>query len=290
LLWKSGTIQHQEHHKQEPALTEPKAQSQQIAQATAFLRRDLLRNIVPLKLLHGHPQAIGCFYAEEQGSAGALLLLPTHVSPFDRATYPATDYVVLLAADGPAAGRALLDHIPADQRLVFKLPGDAERALVAQRFALRRTTAYISYSWVEGRQLSHWDDVAVAEQLDQRCLDLYEQQGHSRDSVQSIFAAGQALSCTYYRDELPVASCFAFRNFEHVWEVGGLFTLPSERRQGLGRRVVETALHALAVRGLTPRYAVHEGNQPSQRLAQAVSLRAFVTTTHFLVEPVAPGT
>lgn len=251
------------------------------AQATTFLRRDQLRNIVPLKMLHDHPAEIACFYAEERGSAGALLLLPTHVSPFDRATYPDTDFVVLLAT-GDQQPAALLDRIPASKRLVFKLPGDAERALVERRFTLQRTTAYVSYTLASGAQPPHWNDVIVSDQLDERCLALYEQQGHGRAEVAHLFAVGEAFSCTCYRDDLPVASCLAFRNFEQIWEVGGLFTLPSERRQGLGRRLVETALHELAMRGLTPRYAVHEANQPSRRLAEAVGLRAFVTTTHFL--------
>ncbi len=95
----------------------------------------------------------------------------------------------------------------------------------------------------------------VADQLDERCLALYERQGHERAEVAQLFAAGEAFSCTCCRDEQPVASCLAFRNFEQIWEVGGLFTLPSERRKGLARRLVETALHELAARGLTPRYA-----------------------------------
>jgi hypothetical protein len=70
---------------------------------------------------------------------------------------------------------------------VLKLPGEEERALVEQRFALRRATAYVSYAWMNSSQFPHWDDVVVAEQPDERCLDLYEQQGHGSDWVRSIF-------------------------------------------------------------------------------------------------------
>ncbi|MFL5805091.1 MAG: hypothetical protein ACJ8CR_25520 [Roseiflexaceae bacterium] len=31
-----------------------------------------------------------------------------------------------------------------------------------------------------------------------------------------------ALAFTLYRDAAQAATCFAFRNFEHVWEIGGL--------------------------------------------------------------------
>jgi GNAT superfamily N-acetyltransferase len=251
-------------------------------QVTTFLRRDLLRNILPLKTLHGYGQQTICHYAEEDGAAGALLLSPTPILPFDYGLYPNTDYVVLLVADGPSVAAALLDQLPAGERLVFKLHGELEQALVAQRFAVRRTTAYSSYTLASGTQLPRWNDVIVSDRLDGRCLALYEQQGHDRAEVAHLFAAGEAFSCTCYRDDLPVASCLAFRNFEQIWEVGGLFTLPSVRRKGFGRRLVETALHELAMRGLTPRYVIHEDNQPSCQLAQAVGLQRFVTTTHFL--------
>jgi GNAT superfamily N-acetyltransferase len=71
---------------------------------------------------------------------------------------------------------------------------------------------------------------------------------------------------------------------QSIWEIGGLFTAPKLRRQGLGRQVVESALAELADRGLRPRYQVQEDNHASHLLAEAVGLCLFVTVEHFVME------
>jgi hypothetical protein len=57
---------------------------------------DVLRNIMLLKMLSLFPDVVQCHYCEDSVGAGVLMLLPTAVSSFDRHTYPATNYVVLL--------------------------------------------------------------------------------------------------------------------------------------------------------------------------------------------------
>ena len=46
--------------------------------------------------------------------------------------------------------------------------------------------------------------------------------------------------------------------------------------------LVECALHTLALRQYIPRYQVHEHNQTSIQLAEAIGLRRFVTIEHWL--------
>ena len=251
-------------------------------QALAFLRRDILRNIVPLKMLAAYPDAIQVCYHEDGDEAGVLLLLPTRVSPFDRQTYPSTDYVVMLSVSHPAIVPSLLAYIPSSCALVFKLIDPGDREVVVQRFSLTRATAYISYTAAAGSHLALSDAVTVSEHVDERCFDLYAAQGYTRDEVRHFFSTAGALSFALYRGEAPVAACFAYQNFERVFEIGGVYTLPSERRMGHARKLVETALHILVRRGDVPRYQVHELNQPSIRLAEAIGLEPFVTIEHWL--------
>lgn len=52
-----------------------------------FFRRDLLRNIVPLRVLRTYADILTCRFEQHDNRAGAFLLLPASVSPFDRTTY-----------------------------------------------------------------------------------------------------------------------------------------------------------------------------------------------------------
>jgi hypothetical protein len=254
----------------------------ELARAVAFLRRDRLRNIVPLKLLRAHQDAIACRYAERSGQSGVLMLLPTLASPFDAATYPETDLVVLLSAEGSAAAEALLDLVPAGRRLVFKLADERIQSAVARRFALHRATAYISYTSPPGALFAPADEVLMSVQPDERCLELFARQGYGRDETLPAFAAGKAFACARYGDHDLLAACFTYHNFEEIWEIGGLYTLPEVRRRGYARQVVLGALHALGERGLKPRYQVREDNLPSRHLAEVVGLTPFVTVQHYV--------
>jgi hypothetical protein len=172
-------------------------------------RREVLRNIVPLKMLAAYPDAIQAQYHEDGASYGALLLLPTHVSPSDRQTYPSSDYVVLLSVTQPRIAQALLARVPGGCALVFKLISSSDRDGVAQRFRQTRATAYISYTAVAGSQFTPSDEGALSERVDERCFDLYAAQGYARDEVQGFFSSGRALSFALERHGAPVAACFA---------------------------------------------------------------------------------
>jgi hypothetical protein len=187
-----------------------------------FLSANILRNIVLLKMLRLYPEAIQCHYDENQDGAGVLLLLPTQASTYDRRSYPTTRYVVLLSASSSTLIPQLLTFVPHDNPLIFKLLGDADRRAVAQAFALRRATAFISYTAPGSSHFAPFEAVFVSSQVDEQCFALYATQGYSREEITGYFASGAALSFTIYRAALPVASCFAYPNFGNVHASIGL--------------------------------------------------------------------
>lgn len=256
----------------------------QLQSVIAFLSRDVLRNIVLLKMLHAYAEAIQSTYVEDNSGAGVLLLLPTRVSAFDAQTYPSSEYVVFLSTTGPAVTQALLSHFPTHHNLVFKFLDPTDRAVVERRFRLKRTTAYLSFTCPPGSQFSASNEVIVSNQADERCLDLFAEQGHPSETVRGYFAGGEALAFALYQNNLPRSACFAAVNFGSVWEIGGLYTPPGERRKGYARQVVETALHVLLRRHYIPRYQVHEENHASIRLAESLGLRQFVSMEHYVYE------
>jgi RimJ/RimL family protein N-acetyltransferase len=253
-----------------------------IQSALAFLSTNMLRNIVLLKMLTLFPDALECHYCEDHTGAGVLLQLPTQVFSFDRQTYPSAQYVVLISATSQTMLRRLMAFVPQGVPLVFKLLNDADRQAVAEQFALRRAMAFISYTTPAGRHFATSGIVRVSEDIDEQCFALYAAQGHSREDMASYFTAGTALAFTIYRDTRPIAACFAYPNFGSVYEIAGVYTIPSARQKGYAQLLVESALHTLALRQSIPRYQVHEDNIASIQLAEKIGLRRFVTMEHWL--------
>lgn len=249
-----------------------------------FLNRDVLRNIVLLKMLHAYSKAIQSIYVENDSGAGVLLLLPTRVSAFDTQTYPSSEYVVFLSTTGPAVTQALLPHIPTRRNLVFKFLDPADRVVVERRFSLERKTAYLSFTSTPERQFCASNEVVISNQVDERCLDLFAKQGHEHETVRRYFASAWALAFALYQNDLPLSACFAYLNFGSIWEIGGVYTAPGERRKGYARQVVETALHTLLRSHHIPRYQVQEDNYASIRLAEALRLRQFISIEHYMHE------
>ncbi len=251
-------------------------------QILPWLEQDIFKNIVLLKMLHTYPEGIQCYCTGDQQTTGVLLLLPTQSFYFDAQTYPQTRFVVLLSTRDATATQELLPHIPTDCNLVFKLMAEHDQTVLAQHFPLQPTMAFISFTAPPGQHFSPVRDVAVTAQPDAACLEIYEQQGHSRDSIAQLFANSSAFACALYLADRPVATCFAYQNYGPVWEIGGVYTDPVVRRQGYGVRVVTAALHMLQKEQRIARYNVHEQNLPSVRLAQTLGLTPFVTVQHFL--------
>lgn len=253
-----------------------------LAAARVFLQRDVLKNIVPLKMLHAYSPALTCHYVERGTEAGVLVMLPPTVFSYDAEDYPDAEWIVLLSTTGPAAAEALLDLVPPSEALVFKLFDPVDREVVARRFPLRRVTGFVSYTSPAGSVWPPVAGVAVSEALDERSLAIFVARGHDRADVQRRFEAGHAVSLSIMRAGEPDAVCYVYQNFGPVWEIAGVYTSPEARRNGLGRQVVAAALHTLTERSLTPRYHVNEDNAPSVGLAEALGLIPFVTIEHFV--------
>jgi ribosomal protein S18 acetylase RimI-like enzyme len=256
-----------------------------LRRAVELLEHDPLRNIVLLKTLSHYPEAIRCHLHEEPEAAGVLLLLPGGTSSFDRQNYPGTDHVVFIAATNPSVLPELLRHVPSGGSLLFKLRDPRQNALVGGFFSLERVNAFVSYTEAPGKLYAAADGVTVAGMPGSACLDLYAAMGHSREELRTHFANGRALSFTVYENDKPLASCFTFPNYGTIYEIGGVYTDPGQRRRGLARKVVETALHHLGHAGFSARYQAQEDNRASIRLAESIGLRYVVTYEHWRHEP-----
>ncbi|HKV00025.1 MAG TPA: GNAT family N-acetyltransferase [Vineibacter sp.] len=246
-----------------------------------LLEREPLRNIVLLKHLEAFPDHTQVHHVATDSGSGTLVLLEVAASAYDSRTYPAATYAALISSDHPDLTRDLLDAVPPDVGVIFKLSSDGDRDVVAARYALERTTSVLSFT-ARSSRFAHDDGVRLTVTPSAAMYAFFASQDHDRAWLEPLLQSGRAFTCVIGRDDQPLAVCFAFENYRRVWEVGGVFTPPEHRGQGLAARVVRTALAELERRHLVPRYQVHEENVPSVRLAQSIGLDQFLQITHFL--------
>ncbi|MBI5305030.1 MAG: GNAT family N-acetyltransferase [Chloroflexi bacterium] len=249
-------------------------------EVVAFLKSNALKHIVHLKMIDAYAEQMICHYAQHDAEQGVLMLLPTLANPFDAKTYPQSEFVVLIAASNQDCVQRLVTHIPRNQNLIFKLVDDMTRQVVINEFPSTRMTAFISYT-TDTRRLRSHPQVIASQVLDQRTCACYRENGYTSEEMERFFEQGARSFTIFERDE-PISTCFIFRNFENIWEIGGVYTVPSRRRQGFARPVVETALAHVLACGYAPRYQVRETNIASIRLAETLGLEKFVVTEHFV--------
>ncbi len=245
----------------------------------ALLRRDPLKHAVILKYLLSTPGAVLHQTARGRRSASLLLLDPRRTN-YDRRTYPEATASVLLASDDPALTRELMAHVPAGERIVFRLPGEADRAVVAERFALERRNAFLSFTGAgSGGQI---DGATIGTDAAAAPYALFAQQDHEEAWIAPMLQAGRAFTSVVRDGGTPVAACFAYEIDTAIWEIGGVYCLPEHRGRGHARRAVQAALGELARRGRLSRYQAAEANTPSIRLARSLGMTQFLTLTHFV--------
>ena len=251
--------------------------------AATYLKTDALKHIVHLKMIEAYAEHITCRYERRGAQEGALLLIPTPVIPFDAKTYPGSKFVVLLAGSDRETVDRLIRHIPRQSSLVFKFVDDMTKDAVLRAFPCQRMAAFMSYTAAERRFRPHSSAITSAA-LDERVLPCYQANGYAPGELEGFFKHG-ALSFTIYAGAQPLSTCFTFKNYDKIWEIGGVYTALAQRRKGLARLVVETALYAVLSRGYIPRYQAAETNIPSIRLAQSLGLTKFVVAEHYLHRP-----
>lgn len=250
------------------------------AKIVAALERNLLRNIVLLKHLAAYPNDTLAHQISDGSGLATLVLLKVAASAYDQRTYATARYAALITSDDSTLTQALLQRIPRGVGIIFKLSSDADRDVVAQAFAIQRVTSVLSFT--SGAAFTRDEQAEVTPTPDDDAYHFFAAQDHSRAWLDPLLESGRAFACILRSEGRTLAACFAFENYDRVWEIGGVYTPPDLRGRGFAGKVVRAAITELRKRDLIPRYQVQEDNAPSIRLAESIGLQLFLTTTHFL--------
>jgi RimJ/RimL family protein N-acetyltransferase len=246
------------------------------------LARDPLRHVVLLKYLMAYPGHTTARRVTGPQGAATLVAMETGASAYDLKTYPGTRIVAFIESDHPDLTAVLLDHLPRDAGIVFKLSRPEDVAVVAARFAVARRRGFVSFTAADSSAPE--PEIRATTVLSDAAYRLFATQDHARDWLEPLLAAGTAFACVLERDGRPLSACFAFQNYGPVWEIGGVITDPDHRRNGHAARAVRAALAEIGRRGLVPRYQVEDTNAASIGLARSIGLRPFMTLAHYVHE------
>jgi GNAT superfamily N-acetyltransferase len=239
-------------------------------QALSYLEQKPLQNITGLKMLYTYPESCTVHALPD----GVLILLEPNVMPYDRETYPDAAQIALLYADSNQAAQELLKFVPKKYPSIWKVISEFVTREIQQQFMLSRERAFVSFT--DAKPYTADSAVCISTSPSQTAFVAYAELGHEKAWLQALLETQQAFCC-----ELEGSVCFAFANYKSIWEVGGVFTQPESRGQGLAARVVKTCIAELQRRDLRTRYQVHEDNLASIALARHLLLEQICVMTHW---------
>lgn len=234
-----------------------------------------------LKMLAYHADQIAVTHVQDGADEGVLLRFGTDLFSYDVNTYGGLDLVALPVADSAEILQTLLNQIQSE-KIVFKLISDSAVAQVMARFGGEQLRSFVSYGWGDSVEFRPDLEVVVHTEIDERLVEMFGRNGYPPHELEQFFNdGGHAFSLELHGQ--PASVGMIYRNFENIWEVGGLHTEPHARRRGLSKRIVRTALHTLQQLGYSPRYQVDATNVASAKLAQSLGLVEFLYVRHVVV-------
>jgi GNAT superfamily N-acetyltransferase len=249
------------------------------AAAVRLLETDVPRNLVTLKMAASFRECM-TFVAEREGADWAILsLLPVQASDWDRRAYPEASTIVLPNGTSGTLVRRVLGAAPRGN-VVFKTADPEASAFLARERGARLLTSFFSFTRAPGAEpLGADPEVVASTDFDAETWTLLGKNGYGDSELRRHLSDG-ARWFGVRRDGALASVCIAFPNFRDIWEIGGVYTLPEQRRKGLARRAVLRALAYLEGAGLTPRYQFRADNAASRELALSCGLSEFLRVDH----------
>lgn len=247
--------------------------------ALRYLQRDPLKHILHLKMLKYYGETVKTIYVTDGSIEGVLLLFPTTALSYDHKEYGEYEFVAMPVADSPQMLGQLLRNIPSSG-VIFKLIQASDEAQIDLLFDGKRVRRFLNYTAVGSVEFEPVPNVVISTKLNDKLVEAFGQNSHSSTELTRFFAdGGKAFSIK--EDGISISVGMVYRNYEHIWEVAALYTIPSARHKGYSTRIVRAALYNLQQFGYTPRYVVDEANTYSINLAQVVGLEHYLSVIHY---------
>lgn len=250
-----------------------------IHKAKELLLNDELTHLSHLKMLELYKDDLEIRLVEENDQWGLLLLIPVTVSPMDMLLYATAEYIVYLAGSEEILC-PMIQTLPKNKDLVFKLQSYAYKALVDKYYSIVWKKAFLSFTSYKSNSLADHSEVVKSETLNYQLLPLWADNENYKDKIVEYFKNG-ARAYSIIKEDTPISTCLVFKNANHIWEIGGVKTIPSQRGNGYAKKVVSAAIQEILAEGNIPRYQVADSNLPSIHLAESLGLKLFLKLDHY---------
>ena len=249
--------------------------------AVSHLTSDSLRHSLTLKMLSLHPEACVSTIFENSDGWACVTEMNTEVSRWDRSAYPRSKRIVTFDGNNDLLLRAAFD-LATKGESVFKVHDPITRPLVAHLPGYRLVQAFLSYSTSNKSWLKTPATTGICEctELTPEALHLLAQNGYTAEELQGYFLDG-ARWFGLTKGSRCVCACLVYRNYQDIWEIGAVYTVPEERGKGYAKSVVSAAAQTLLRKGCTPRYVFRSDNDTSRAVAEGIGLKHVLTIEHF---------
>lgn len=191
------------------------------------LRRDRLRNVVLLKYIAAYGAQAVLHQIVRGSHTASMVLLDNALNGYDRRTYPLPSHSVVIVSDDVTLTRELLNAVPQETTLVFKLESEADRAAVTERFALVERATFLSFTDGQAQSADEEADLDAATPFQ-----LFAGQGHSREWLARLLETDRAFARSITEGGDVQSACFAFEVDGPVWEIGGVVS--ARKREAAG--------------------------------------------------------
>ena len=205
-----------------------------------------------------------------------LAKFPSEKLAHDALLYPESKWTVFVSNSDSALKMDYVKYLPIENHVLKTYEKD-----IVHRFKTEKSRTLLSFSTVKvhSDRINH--DVIRSTQLTEDMIRLF--QPYSRKELLSYFTVGAEWFAVRYGGKI-ISGCFIFPNYEDIWEIAGVFTLPEHRRKGYAEAVVAQALQSILKAGRIPRYQAIRTNTASIRLAEKIGMTLFLSLNHFEIK------
>jgi RimJ/RimL family protein N-acetyltransferase len=249
----------------------------------ALLSRDPLRHIMTLKVLSLYPSDAETKLLTSDSGWALRTLLPGSVSRYDRVAYPDEQFLLAIDGNDTELKRQLLQRSPQVPMILKTYDRELEQ-FARSHLAAEPVTSFLSFTTSASGYYKpdSSSDIKQSWELSDEVLDLFAGNGYELSELKTYIADG---GCWFglQKDGRIRSICLVYPNYEHIWEIAGVYTPVPERRNGYAKRVVTAGLRYLLSQDRIPRYAVKADNLPSIQLATELGLVEALRIKHLRI-------